>query len=87
MNPNLQLVDQGPSIATKNMEKCFCHRMMETLVQILAELMSPPTIATVSSFVSFFSFKFVHLSLVLSLLLFDLCHCNFNDPEKFYLLP
>ncbi|KAG5013511.1 hypothetical protein AAZX31_09G179600 [Glycine max] len=47
---NQILVDQGPSIATKNMEKCFCHRMMETLVQILAELMSPPTIATFLGF-------------------------------------
>lgn len=68
MNPNLQLVDQGPYIVMKNIERSFCHRMMETLGQILAEPMSPPTIATVWSFLSFFfSFKFVPLSLVFSL--------------------
>ncbi|TKY58387.1 putative transporter C5D6.04 [Spatholobus suberectus] len=47
---NQIVVDQGPSIITKNMEKSFWHKMMETIGQILAELMSPPTIATFLGF-------------------------------------
>ncbi|KAG4941078.1 hypothetical protein JHK87_044949 [Glycine soja] len=47
---SLALVDQGPYIVMKNIERSFCHRMMETLGQILAEPMSPPTIATFLGF-------------------------------------
>ncbi|KAK7386560.1 hypothetical protein VNO78_26893 [Psophocarpus tetragonolobus] len=47
---NQIVVDQGNSIITMNVERSFCGRMMETLGQILAELMSPPTIATILGF-------------------------------------
>ncbi|ESW28253.1 hypothetical protein PHAVU_003G271200 [Phaseolus vulgaris] len=47
---NQILVDQGASIVSMNSEKCFCHRVMETVGQILTEVMSPPTIATFLGF-------------------------------------
>ncbi|KAL2333975.1 hypothetical protein Fmac_015188 [Flemingia macrophylla] len=50
MNLNLQLVDQCSSIVSINMERSLSHRVMETVGHILAELMSPPTIATFLGF-------------------------------------
>ncbi|KAK7346268.1 hypothetical protein VNO80_20783 [Phaseolus coccineus] len=47
---NQIMVDQGASIVSMNSEKSFCHRMMETVGQILTEVMSPPTIATFLGF-------------------------------------
>ena len=49
--PFLQLVDQGPSCVSKDGEVSFWNRMAETLSHVLAELLSPPTIATVSSII------------------------------------
>lgn len=64
MNKNLQLVDQGPSSVSNNRGKSFWHKMIETLTPILAELLSPPMIATVSSILSFLSFGFSYWFLV-----------------------
>ncbi|XP_027347882.1 protein PIN-LIKES 7-like [Abrus precatorius] len=50
MNLNLQLVDQSQSIVSKNGKESFWRRTMETMRQILTELMSPPTIATILGF-------------------------------------
>ncbi|XP_020206378.1 protein PIN-LIKES 7 [Cajanus cajan] len=47
---NQVIVDQCSSIVSINTEKNLWHRMMETIGQILAELMSPPTIATFLGF-------------------------------------
>lgn len=51
MIPNMQLVDQG--LTTVPNTKSFMYKMMEGSSQTLKEVMSPPTIATVSS-ISFF---------------------------------
>lgn len=47
MNLNVQLVDQA--LSTVPNSKSFMCRMVETSSHVLKEIMSPPTIATVSS--------------------------------------
>ncbi|CAJ1942193.1 unnamed protein product [Sphenostylis stenocarpa] len=47
---NQILVDRGTSLLPIDGEKSLWHRTMETVGQILAELMSPPTVATLLGF-------------------------------------
>jgi len=56
---NFQPVDQGQSSVSKKTGSLW-HRLVEVITQFLEELMSPPAIATVSSFSSaFLSVSFV----------------------------
>ena len=47
---NLQILDQDQSNVSKQEKQSSWHRVIEVLSHVLAELMAPPAIATVSFF-------------------------------------